>query len=259
MIIQCYGLVSGGRWVYSAKDYVVQASLLRDWFWVPSIDGISWTLEIEIKFYVLFFFMFVLKCEDNPKVISGIAFTACIMSILYNANSNKLLEIGRSYYIICNIIANSMMYIIFILMGLGIYQLYVGQWDRKVWIVVEEVLLICFFVSVFLGTSSQLGNKFVVNYGSAFLLFVNAYALRNTTKQNRVFRFFAQNSFAIYLLHGVNGYIMLTIFYDLGMPMYINLPIVIGIVLFVSFLFRRYVEQPIGYLSQKYIISCFQK
>src|SRR5262249_15229759 len=32
---------------------VYQVLFVRDFFWVPSIDGIVWTLEIEVKFYIL--------------------------------------------------------------------------------------------------------------------------------------------------------------------------------------------------------------
>lgn len=255
LCIQFFGKAVNGYWLLSLKDYVIQASLLRDWFWVPSIDAISWTLEIEIKFYVLFFILFVLKCEDNPKVISGIAIIIMVLSILNNANAGKLLELGRNYFIFSNVIVNSLIYIIFVFMGLALYQLYVGKWNLKVWIAVEEILIACFLVAVYYGSAENIGDKFLVNYGIALLLFLNGYALRNTVKQGKILKFFAQNSFAIYLLHGLNGYILLTVFYDLGLPMYINLPLTIGIILLVAWLFQKYIEKPIQRLMQKIIFE----
>ncbi len=38
---------------FSWQTYVLQLLMVRDLFWVPSIDGIVWTLEIEAKFYLL--------------------------------------------------------------------------------------------------------------------------------------------------------------------------------------------------------------
>lgn len=256
--LQFYAKFSGGNWIFSMKDFLVQASLLRDWFWIPSIDGISWTLEIEIKFYAFFFLLFLLKRKDDPKSIIGIALTIVLLSVLYSANKEMLLVMGREYYIICSNTIDSLKYMIYILMGLGFHCLYAGKWDKKVWLVVEEVLIVCFLLSVH-WLSPELEISFWVNYISAFLIFLNAYLLRDRISQGRFFRFFANNSFSIYILHGVNGYILLTIFYDMGIPMYINLPIVIIIVLFVSWLFHQYVEEPIGKLAKKYVISRFEK
>lgn len=258
LVLQFYGRIVNGEWIFSLKDYLIQASLLRDWFWVASIDGISWTLEVEIKFYLFFYVLFVLKRADNPKTILGIAIIIAILSAIYSANTEMLLVWGRGYYIVCNNSLNALMYIIYILMGLAFYQLYAGKWDKKIWFVTEEILIICFVVTVHCLVPS-LEQLYLLNYGVALLLFFNIYILRDRIKTNKLLNFFAENSYAIYLLHGANGYILLTIFYDMGVPMYLNLPIVIIIVLFVSWLFHKYVEKPIGQLAKKYIIDCFEK
>lgn len=52
LMILIYTRWNGSVFPYEFKDWLIQCSLLRDWFWVPSIDGISWTLEIELKFYI---------------------------------------------------------------------------------------------------------------------------------------------------------------------------------------------------------------
>jgi peptidoglycan/LPS O-acetylase OafA/YrhL len=40
-------------WTIGAPHVALQALLIRDVFWLPSIDQISWTLEVEVKFYIL--------------------------------------------------------------------------------------------------------------------------------------------------------------------------------------------------------------
>lgn len=40
-------------WIYDINQILLQYTLTRDLAWTPSIDGVSWTLEIEIKFYVI--------------------------------------------------------------------------------------------------------------------------------------------------------------------------------------------------------------
>lgn len=253
LALQFYGKFSNGEWIFSFKDYLIQASLLRDWFWIPSIDGISWTLEIEIKFYLFFFLLFVLHKESNPKIISGIAVVVMVLAVLYGANTETLLIMGREWYIACSNILNALVYILYILMGLGVYCLYTEKWDRKVWVVVEEVLAICFFISChWVLPDLEIGYR--INYTLAFLVFINTYMLRDRITQGKFLQFFSNNSFAIYILHGVNGYILLTIFCDMGIPPYINLSIVIAIILFMSWLFHRYIETSVDKLT-KYVVA----
>lgn len=255
--LQFYGWLSNGEWSLTLKDYLVQSSLLGDWFELWGFDGIGWTLQIEIKFYVFFFLLFILHKESDYKTIVRIAVTIALLSVLYSANISGLLERGRTVYMVCYTIINASMYILYILMGTGIYCLYVGKWDRKVWLMVEEVLLICFIVSVHSLLPYYEASIFL-NYILAFLIFLNVYMLRDKIKQGKILKYFAENSFTIFILHGVNGYILLTIFYDMGLPMYINLPIVIMIILFISGLFHRFVERPIGQLAKKYIFARFE-
>lgn len=260
VVLEIYGKAMNGDWPFATKDYLAQASLLQDWLWVPNIDGVSWTLEIEVKFYILFFILYVLKCEDNPKVIAGIAIVILVIQVLYNdTNANMIYSLGEQYYFFSSVLVNASMYMIFILMGLSLYQLYSLKWDLRVWVIVEQVLLACFVAAIPQSNLEPLCDKIIINYGISLVLFLNMYVLRRTISQNRVLKFFADNSFSIYILHGVNGYILLTIFYDKGIPFYINLPAVIMIVLLASCLFHRYIEKPIYRLAKKYIISRFEK
>lgn len=254
--LQFYGKAVSGEWLFTFKDFLVQISLLSDWFRVPNIDGISWTLEIELKFYVLFYILFILKCENNPKIIAGIGVLNLILQILYNdVNANMIYELSDTAYFICSNLLNASMYMTFILMGTALYQLYALKWDFKVWVVVEQILLICFLAAIPYSGLSSLGDKCIINYGVSLLLFYNMYILRDRVASNKILRFFADNSFSIYILHGVSGYILLTIFYDIGIPMYINLLIVIAIILFAAWLFHKYVEEPVGRLLKRWIVD----
>lgn len=256
--LQLYGWISNGEWSLTLKDYLIQSSLLGDWFESWGFDGICWTLQIEIKFYIFFFLLCILRKESDCKAIAKFAVVIALLSILYSANTNGLLNLGRFAWVFCNTIINACMYILFFLMGTGLCCLYVGKWGRKEWLVVEEVLLICFIVSVH-SLMPDYEKSVYLNYILAFLIFLNVYLLRDKITQGRILKFFAENSFCIFILHGVNGYILLTIFYDIGVPMYINLLVVIMIVLTVSWLLHRYVEKPIGQLTKKYIVGRFEK
>ena len=39
------------------REYAIQATTLRDWFWIPTVDGIGWTLEVQLKMYIVRFLL----------------------------------------------------------------------------------------------------------------------------------------------------------------------------------------------------------
>lgn len=244
-----------GLYPYRFSEYLVQASLLRDWFWVSSIDGISWTLEIEIKFYVLFYLLYILKWIDKPKAISGVAAVTALACVLYNANQSSILSHSRTLYIVCGVLTMSMMYIVFILIGVVIYQYHERNWDLKTSLIVGEVLVFCFTVSVLNSSSANLGSKFIVNYGGAFLAFLNFYMLRERFRKNAFLNFFAKHSYIIYIVHGVNGYVLLHFFYGKGLSFFMSLPLTVIIVLGLAILMRKFVEIPFN----NFVKKCFMR
>jgi len=36
---------------WGLKEWLASVSLLRDWMWIPSIDSLGWTLEVQLKMY----------------------------------------------------------------------------------------------------------------------------------------------------------------------------------------------------------------
>ena len=51
-------IVENFQYPHSLNSILIQVSLLRGWFWISSLDGLSWTLEIELIFYVITAFIF---------------------------------------------------------------------------------------------------------------------------------------------------------------------------------------------------------
>ncbi len=62
---------------FSWQTYGLQILMVRDLFWIPSIDGIVWTLEIEAKFYLLCMVMAPALRRGHPLPIlaAGLALT----------------------------------------------------------------------------------------------------------------------------------------------------------------------------------------
>lgn len=226
---------------------------MRDWFWVSSIDGISWTLEIEIKFYVLYAVLMLIKKKNNPKIIGGISIITAILCVLYNSNQNLILQMSRNVYIVLGVLAASMMYIVFIFIGLSIYEFYEGNWGKDKFFIVLQVLIVSFLMCVLNSSSSELIIKFIINYGGDLVLFLNFYMLKTQIDENIILKFFAKYSYIIYLIHGVNGYILMDFLVKKGTPFWFCLVITVGIVLIGCILIGNLVEKPINSFFIKWV------
>ena len=72
----------GKHFLYSASTVFLNAFLIRDLFWIPSIDAIAWTLEIELKFYLICAIVILWIKKSQYTKILLLCMVFCIGQIL---------------------------------------------------------------------------------------------------------------------------------------------------------------------------------
>lgn len=253
--LYCYEKLIKSAFPYSIKEWLIQASLCRDWFWVPSIDGISWTLEKELKFYILIFILLLLGKLYNKYWIAGISVIMTLFNIILYANTEQLILYNVRIYQIMSVLGDSFIYLQFILVGFAFYCFHSRKWDKSTFFIILQFLTAGFLLSAVNSTNENLLRHYIVNYFGAFLLFTDFYLMRDKLKENRLLNFLGDKSYAIYLLHGTNGYILLSILAGHGLPFLVCILVTVSAVLIMAALFNRYVEKPIqhatGYLINR--------
>lgn len=241
--------------IYTIKDFFKNASLFRDWFWVASIDNVNWTLENEIKFYLLCAFLAWISNLRNPKTLT---ITIGILSVIsYSVSgtldfliSNNLMPLYKMFFII----SNSTPFLTFMFIGTCIYNLYKQYWDKRTFFSVVIFLFIAFSFNTnnAFGKLSLIG--FLVNYSLALIVFYSLFLLKDKIQRNRVLDFFANISYPMYIIHGVSGYALISFLYQYQPYPYLVLLEVLVIITIFSYALHVLIENPsnkIGYrLSQ---------
>lgn len=244
LCMELYHKIFDGNWIYAWKDYVMQISLLNDFWGGANLDGISWTLQIEVKFYFLFFILLLFKATNSARVISGVSLILSLCTIWWNdTNANYVYSINPDLYMGVSAIEYSLPFICFIFVGTGIYHLYAGRWSLKKWIVVMEILSSTFVLSLSNSSSSVLFGKICVNYSISFLIFINFYLFKRQIKELKFLKFVSEKSFALYLLHGINGYLLLNLFYLAGVPYLVAIALAVLFVFVIATFFELYIER----------------
>lgn len=241
----CLQIYNGG-FFYNIKDYLIQASLLRDWFWRVSIDGISWTLEAQLKFYLFCFGLLIIN-KWNSKYARGVAITGMVIfRLIFLAYEDDILAKSIWAYRIISVCAENVIYIIYMFFGVLLNDLYEKRSDKKSFLVQSEFIIGAFFVSVYNVSSMEMTYKYLINYGGGILLFLECYWLRDRINAGRFVNFIDEKSYAIFLLHGANGYIILSCLQYCNVNALASIGITVLIVIALSFVFNKFVENGIA-------------
>ena len=237
---------------YSFWDWLSQVSLIRVFFWLPSIDGLSWTLVADVELYLLFTVLIVIKrISAKDLTVTGIILT--FISVICAINMPSLLEVESWYlYKMCSHITLAVFCLIFMLIGVVISEYENENIDIWQFCGAVIVLYICFIFSCYANASDDfIAFQTVCGYSFSLLIFMTCYVLSKTghCKQlfaNIILRKVAKISYSLYILHGLNGYIIETYLFNIGINNYLNFIITVIVVITLSILMYYCCEKPFG-------------
>src|ERR1700752_363682 len=124
--IYLYTLIRGIAFPFGFKAYTAQILLIRDLLWLPSLDRVSWTLETEIKFYVLIWIIAISGKLNSAKTIGGVALLLGLMNVLFHSQYDYLLANHVRVYQLVYIITYSATSLAFMLVGVCLYNYHVN-------------------------------------------------------------------------------------------------------------------------------------
>lgn len=241
----------GTPFPYTAKDYLMNASLLRDWFLVPSIDGVNWTLEVELKFYILCTF---LAWVSNLRSSKTLIVTTLVMLLFVYITSGTYDYLFANFFYLYKFafnLSNAFGYLIFMFIGTCFYNLYTKHWTFHQFLVTAAILFTFFYFAVTFSPVQAVVMPVHFNYVYALILFTLCYRFRDKIPYSRVLDFLSNISYPIYIVHGVTGYILLTIFVTHNVHFYIALVGTVGFVILESYILHRLVELPSNRLGKR--------
>jgi peptidoglycan/LPS O-acetylase OafA/YrhL len=173
---------------YDSSTILIHSILgLRDILQTKSIDGVIWTLEIEIRFYVLAAIIGTLLAKRS-------IYSFAVPLALAIGNST----LGNQYHLIFDCSP----YLIFMFVGVA-FNIYYREGLKIVpTIAISTALLLLSWLTV----ESRDPAYGTSNYLLAFLVFTGALFVGDKFPRWRVLRFFADISYSLYVCHALIGY-----------------------------------------------------
>ncbi|MEA9994522.1 MULTISPECIES: acyltransferase [unclassified Pseudomonas] len=226
---------------YTKPQIAANLTLFRDWFGgFPQIDGVIWTLEIEIKFYlaILLFWGQISKGKMLPFIITFIAMLA--------ASTYRPLATWPSHfpesYLFC------IKYIFFMMIGMTFNYHHRGLL-KGAWLCALNISMLSafLFVTIYEGWSSD----FSAGYATSFIVFSAMYVKAKDWQGNAAVRHLATISYPLYACHAMFGAVAIRIMIDYGIPSAAALAIQLVAVIVVSTVIHKLVERPSQIFGKK--------
>jgi len=224
---------------------LVNLTMLNGFVNIPYVDGVYWTLKVELTFYVLIGVLFY-SLKRNIMLHSLILLIALGTAFRFGFEDSELYLAKVVYYSI------SIKYLHYFAAGIGFYFLFKGYKTR--------VSLVLIALSLLNIISFSEGNELILLlsfFGLFSLAFVGK-GQRTFFLNNKLFIFLGKISFPAYLLHQNIGYIFIRKGYDLNWDPLLVILISLVVILLLSTAVHNLVEIRFGrYFKNK--LSRFEK
>ncbi|QKC86064.1 acyltransferase [Mesorhizobium sp. NZP2077] len=233
-------------WPFGLRDVAIHyVPGLRDLLWLPSIDGIVWTLEIEVKFYALCALAIVLLRRRSPWVFV----VPVVVAVLDLWGSRHMADLALgppSIYRMSLAFSYSAPFLIFMFIGVAFYYLREKAIHGEAAVLGAAALFLLFATILDAGFLPMLWS-----YGFAVIVFASAATFPRVFRSTRIGDFFADISYPLYVIHGVAGYAALRVLLDLGAKAWVSLAIVTAGAIALAWLLHITVEIPSHNLGKR--------
>lgn len=231
------------QWPFTLREILIHyIPGLRDLLISRNIDGIVWTLEIEIKFYIICALFIAWFRTESLKVFFipiALFFSSTLFGFLPVSLTDKIPLLTKMilYYRFLT------PYLIFMFIGVSFHYLFVAKISAM-----KNILLIAGFFAlmciVWQTGPFQSGFYIAWSYAFALLTFALAYRYPKIFRANPVGDFFASISYPLYVCHGLAGYVGLRMMLDAGVPTVLALKTVTVVAITLAWLLHKFVEKP---------------
>ncbi len=191
---------SGAYWhiqpAFPARIYLPNALLINTALSLPCVDWVSWTLSIEVKFYLLAALL-------RPAILAH-----RVAPLLATAAGAVALNLAwRAGWAVPPALGDEAMYLSFILIGTLFHYRYRRALSRARFAGCVLVLCALFMLDYGVGPSrAEFWSPHTASFGIAVLVFAAGYAARARFRPLRMLDAFAAISYPLYLVHAAAGF-----------------------------------------------------
>ncbi|MHC8408176.1 acyltransferase family protein [Pseudomonas sp. TMB3-21] len=218
---------------FTASDILAHFGVItRGPLGVTRIDGISWTLEVEIYFYLA-------MCVFGTRIINfGVKRYITLAVMIAIAAGLTLKTQG---YLIGVQVASGLL----LMLGTAYYSMLKGTLTHKEFWAVQTCVTALILISwLRVAEPASYIVQWVIGYLLALGVFYSCFLMRNRIKENSILSHLSDISYPLYVVHALFGYAIMYILVDSGLGPYSAIPVATFCAYGAALLLHLYVEKP---------------
>ncbi|MGJ5642455.1 acyltransferase family protein [Formosa sp. S-31] len=207
-------------------------SMLQGYFKVSSIDGVYWTLKVELTFY---FWMFISYLFNGLKKIELFLILLMFMNVfVYFADINLVVQLRDALLF---------SHLPFFAIGICLFKIFYKEYNQltiATLILALSVILLLYSVKLF------------ILYLSFTIIFYFGIKGKISVLSSKVLVFIGSISYSLYLLHQNIGYVIINKGYEIGINPLISVFFAAIIVTVISYISYKLIELPSSKIIRKF-------
>jgi len=208
----------------SINEAICNLLMFHEYFKIPHVDGVYWTLTVELTFY---FWIFILYLSKQLKWAEYWMLPVLIAAVLQSIGFFKLPEIVNKILIIYHIN--------FFIAGISFYKIINKISDRfTISLILISLISIVFIMSF----------KHFLVFSVFYIIFYLAISGNLKFLSLKPFVFLGGISYSLYLLHQNVGFVILNKFHENQLPSVSGAFLSIALCVLAASLLNKYVEKP---------------
>lgn len=233
LALYALSVYAGVLYRFSAGDVLAHFGVItRGPLGVTRIDGISWTLEVEIYFYLA-------MCIFGTRIMNfGVKrYIALSLAIAIAA----AITLKTKDYLIGVQVASGLL----LLLGTAYYSMLKQKLSHKeFWAIQLSVTALIFILWFGVAEPASYIVQWAIGYVLALGVFYTCFLLRNKIKANALLSHFSDISYPLYVVHALYGYAIMHVLVDSGFGPYTAISIATICAYGAALLIHLFVEKP---------------
>lgn len=214
--------------------------LLNNIFQIINLDLVSWTLAIELKFYLAVTFLRLPIKEGRVLPIFVFSCACLLLNLCWTFYLDD--HTSNAFLTAIGILISELVYVQFMLIGCFFYFGFQHKISSKKLTVCLIVQFSIFFLSWKYGGLSNSYPVVPKIYLFGFFIFFASYTFRRFFRRNIFFDFLAKISFPVYLIHSLVGYVVIKICMHFGLSFYFAILVAMFSVTVIAMVLHETVE-----------------
>jgi peptidoglycan/LPS O-acetylase OafA/YrhL len=227
--------VQGSALPYGTGEVGANALLVSPYTWLPWIEPVLWSLAIEELFYVIAATVAWrgLLASRLAVVLVAVGLTGVAVATREAAPTGPLFWLGFNAT-----------FVIFILVGLVAHHLYRRTWGRLDCAAVGAALLGLYVVASRAGPATGVARLYLQCSAIALAVFGALFLARDRLPYSAALDRLSNVSYPLYLLHGVNGYVLVRALHALTGNYFLAALVTVGVTIAAAAAVHHWVETP---------------